>query len=455
MLTTTSWLLVLSVSFWSIATTALTAETELLCPEFVTRHAPLVWLHSTDPFQPSDILSHIQHTVPHLEHSPLKDELPSLNLDNLELLNEFSKNVALTSKEDPLTEPPWMYGSTPDPSTGRLADNATACAVVIVDRKNGVKGEDLDAFYFYFYSYDQGPNITQVMEPLDQLVKGPKAESGMHFGNHVGDWEHNMVRFRGGKPVGIYYSQHEGGTAYEWDASELTLEGERPIVYSARGSHANFAYPGERVHNYVLIDYCDAGKRWDPILSAYFYHYSPSTRHFTTLSSPLDPSYPSPPAYNYTSWLYFSGRWGDTRYPNSDPRQETIPNFRISRFVTGPSGPKYKQLVRKGLLPDRRHVENWKEWGVGVFMIFYPCCIKGWRKWVSLGALIAALAGIVIGIVVLVRKIRRRLGRSANGGDYNRIEAAEVLLDDWIRDEEVLLSSSDDDDDDDAEHSRR
>lgn len=126
-----------------------------------------------------------------------------------------------------------MLGSTPDPETGRLADNATACAVVIVDYEDGVAGEDLDAFYFYFYSYDQGPNITQVLEPLDQLVKGPKAESGMSFGNHVGDWEHNMVRFRGGKPVGIYYSQHEGGTAYDWDASELTLEDER--VSAVRG----------------------------------------------------------------------------------------------------------------------------------------------------------------------------------------------------------------------------
>lgn len=92
-------------------------------------------------------------------------------------------------------------------------------------------------------------------------------------------------------------------------------------------------------------------------------------------------------------------------------------------------------------------MESWKEWAVGVFMTFYPCCIKGWRKWVSLGALVAVFAGMVIGTVVLVRKIRRRLGKGADGGDYRRIEAAEVLLDDWVRDEEGLLSSSDDDDD--------
>lgn len=81
-------------------------------------------------------------------------------------------------------------------------------------------------------------------------------------------------------------------------------------------------------------------------------------------------------------------------------------------------------------------------------MMFYPCCIKGWRKWVSLGALIAVFAGIVIGIVVLVRKLRRKLLQGKQGGgDYRRIEASEVLLDDWSRDEESLSSSSDDDDD--------
>ena len=29
--------------------------------------------------------------------------------------------------------------------------------------------------------------------------------------------EHNMVRFRHGEPAGVYFSQHEGGKAYNWD----------------------------------------------------------------------------------------------------------------------------------------------------------------------------------------------------------------------------------------------
>ena len=83
---------------------------------------------------------------------------------------------------------------------------------------------------------------------------------------------------------------------------------------------------------------------------------------------------------------------------------------------------------------------------MGIFMFFYPCCIRGWRKWISLGALVVAIAGIAIGSVVLVRKIRKLRGKKAAGGDYRRLEASEVMLDDWHKDQEALLSSSDNDD---------
>lgn len=36
-----------------------------------------------------------------------------------------------------------------------------------------------------------------------------------------------MVRFRDGKPTGIYFSQHSDGAAYEWDDAALTIEDER------------------------------------------------------------------------------------------------------------------------------------------------------------------------------------------------------------------------------------
>ncbi|KAG6019414.1 hypothetical protein E4U40_007065, partial [Claviceps sp. LM458 group G5] len=133
-------------------------------PDFATKHAPLVWLHSLDPFRPSDLLTHVRHTTPTIDQVPVPN-LPSLTLDTLALLNGLNGTVALTSKDDVTTLPSWLMGDVPD-ETGRTA-NATACVVILVD-----KGQDeLDAFYFYFYSYDRGANLTQVVEPLNRLVE--------------------------------------------------------------------------------------------------------------------------------------------------------------------------------------------------------------------------------------------------------------------------------------------
>lgn len=150
---------------------------------FAKTTAPLVWLHSEDPFRPADILSHIHHTKPATKHQFIPD-VPELDLDNLAILNDFGSSdarIALSTTDNVTTLPPWLFGETPD-DAGKM-HNATPCVVVLVDK--GVE-EEVDAFYFYFYSFDRGANITQVREPLNRLLDD-KTE-GLHFGNHVGDW---------------------------------------------------------------------------------------------------------------------------------------------------------------------------------------------------------------------------------------------------------------------------
>ncbi|KAK1255589.1 hypothetical protein MKX07_007848 [Trichoderma sp. CBMAI-0711] len=287
------------------------AQSNRLVPDYVTQYAPLVWLHSDDPFRPADLLQHIHHTTPAINQTTIPN-LPELDLDNLAILNDIGGGkVALTSNDDITTLPAWLYGSSPDDS-GRIA-NATPCVVILVEHN----ARNVDAFYFYFYSYDRGANITQVLEPLNRLIED--TEHGMHFGDHVGDWEHNMIRFRDGKPIGIWYSQHVSGAAYEWDHETLSIEDDRPLVFSAYGSHANYASPGfinrDHIHDSALIDYCDAGRLWDPVLSAYFYHLNPATFQLTHLfQSESNVSKGS----NLTSFFYYTGLWGDAQYPDSD-----------------------------------------------------------------------------------------------------------------------------------------
>lgn len=166
------------------------------------------------------------------------------------------------------------------------------------------------------------------------------------------------------------------------------------------------------------MDYSDTGQLWDPILSAYFYHLEPISFTLTRLFPP-GPIFPA--TSNFTSFFYFTGIWGDAQYPDNDPRQKTVPYFGLKRFVSGPQGPVVKHLVRKGLFPDQRERKSWVQWGVGVFMSWYPCCLRGWRIWVS--------GTVVIGLVVLmVFGVRHGVKRYRMKG-YKRVET-EIPLND-------------------------
>lgn len=121
-------------------------------------------------------------------------------------------------------------------------------------------------------------------------------------------------------------------------------------MYSANGSHANYAITGDHEHTIpnlnlpikgILTDYTDAGVLWDPLLSSYFYSFSNATG--TPVFTPYDSSYP-------TGYLNFLGKWGDEEYPDSDPRQVDV--FGQPRYASGPTGPITKQLNRTNICPD-------------------------------------------------------------------------------------------------------
>src|SRR5690606_22581130 len=120
-----------------------------------------------------------------------------------------------------------------------------------------------------------------------------------------------MVRFENGVPRGIFFSEHEGGQAYNWDAIEK--RGGRPVIYSAVGSHAMYAMPGVQAYILpfkLLKDVTDRGPVWDPAKNIYAYHYD------HTLDDPwgaepgmgaLTPTEENPLAP--TGWFYYEGTW--------------------------------------------------------------------------------------------------------------------------------------------------
>ncbi|KAL2831160.1 hypothetical protein BDW59DRAFT_7586 [Aspergillus cavernicola] len=274
-----------------------------------------------DLYKPSGIAEHIQHVVvPKVDYQPVEGVQLPLTLNNLDHLNDLGDgSVYLSSKEgiDADPHPSWFYGAEID-GNGQTSD--VSSIIVVHDRGDG----EVDAFYFYFYSYNQGNTVL-----------------GMEFGDHIGDWEHNMIRFHDGSPQAIWYSQHSRGQAFSYAATEKL--GKRPIAYSANGTHAVYSIasghdhtiPGLNLPGGILVDQTDRGTLWDPALGAYTYSYARATQTF----EPYDPSYP-------VNWLNFNGRWGD------DALQGGPELFGQAKYVGGPNGPKFKNIERSRVCPS-------------------------------------------------------------------------------------------------------
>lgn len=195
-------------------------------PTYVLEHAPYVHLYSGEQFWPCDISEHLLHTTPHLNYTPIYSHTRHPNLTNLADLNEWGRFVYLQSEDNVEERPAWLGGSGNIPSPGepegeeswhgrdgqrRLAgwqhgkttDNVgrsdAPAILIVIGKPDGI----VDAFWFFFYSYNLGNVVAWT-----------------RFGNHVGDWEHTVVRFKDGKPTEVFYSEHYFGQAYTYDAVE-------------------------------------------------------------------------------------------------------------------------------------------------------------------------------------------------------------------------------------------
>ncbi|KAI9658649.1 MAG: Vacuolar protein sorting-associated protein 62 [Bathelium mastoideum] len=405
-------------------------------PQYVLDYAPFVHLYSGEEFWPCDIADHLIHTTPHLNYTPLRAKSDSPNLTNLNELNKYGpRHVYLQSDDNVEERPAWLGGKSniptlPDDEHCKVTDmnshsitsdpkrkielrgtnnvfgkkreeqakkkmcggRSDAPAVLVaIDKGGGV----VDAFWFFFYSYNLGNEVLNV-----------------RFGNHIGDWEHTLVRFKYGEPTEVFFSEHSFGEAYAYDAVEKI--GKRPVAYSATGTHAMYATPG--THAYILPwgllhDETDRGPLWDPALNFYSYTYELPHKPFddpdepsmqplphsggnsnssnipTALPSDLtDDSSSAPPSTNHSltvpnrqpilrasrltphaplEWFLFRGHWGDKVYPLSDERQ-----YRFAgqyHYVSGPTGPWAKNLARRNVCqsPGQCTVRHWGNGGLG------------------------------------------------------------------------------------------
>jgi hypothetical protein len=201
----------------------------------------LVFLDRSDQYLPSDLATHVLNTHPAVNFTEVKiDSVDAISLQNLHLLNDFggeNHETYLTSTEPLVELPKYLQGTKPDPKTLQTK-GAMSCVIIVVGKD---EGRIIDAFYMYFYTFNQGPSVVthEVGDHLGDWCVFP------FYSNIVTKWdrEHSMIRFEKGEPKAVWYSQHEYGEAYSYAAVQKA--GKRPIVYSAKGSHANYATSGK------------------------------------------------------------------------------------------------------------------------------------------------------------------------------------------------------------------
>lgn len=111
--------------------------------------APVVYLHSTEVYFPSDIGAQVANTQPEINYQVVPGAPNPLTLNNLDSLNALGGNsIYLNSIDDTTSnpQPQWLKGVVPD-SNGKTND-AVSCTIIVNDYQNGT----VDAYYMYFYA---------------------------------------------------------------------------------------------------------------------------------------------------------------------------------------------------------------------------------------------------------------------------------------------------------------
>ena len=134
----------------TVRTFSLTCPTAKDAVSLTGPPAPIVYLHSTETYFPTDLQTFLDHTTPRVNFNEVTGPSRPLTTSNL---NQMGSNVWLTSNDDVTKDPAWIKGTKPN-AQGKT-DGATTAAVIVNDKGNG----NVDAFYMYFYAYNYGGEV--------------------------------------------------------------------------------------------------------------------------------------------------------------------------------------------------------------------------------------------------------------------------------------------------------
>ncbi|GMM52785.1 Vps62 protein [Starmerella bacillaris] len=332
------WSMLVPLLLNCLATNAYTWSNETKeIPEYIVKHSPLVHLYSEELYYPGSIDQYVSRfmmsTADYNLTAPLSlSNLTSSAKEVREKVNDEKAELYLTSREQWQNEEgheDWLTNyKTNKPNIWNGYISNAYSTLIVVDKPDM---DFVDAFWFYFYPYNLGPFV---------MGRGP-------FGDHLGDWEHSVVRFNRSsqEPLFLWMSAHGGGAGYTYESmlDQNVLDPKRPAIYSARGTHAQYSSTGRHPHDipyHMLSDFTDNGDLWDPSLNHVAY----------VLDEGSEVVYPangteSGRELELGDWLLFDGHWGNKKLEPQDVRQQWSP-FEW-RIIDGPRGPLSKNLERK------------------------------------------------------------------------------------------------------------
>ena len=175
--------------------------------------------------------------------------------------------------------------------------------------------------YWFFYYYDVW---SPYYPPNDRIWR-----------SHEGDWEQvTIVLSRAEKPLFAGYSGHCSGIRRAWATVPKWRRSRHPVVFVARGSHANYFRPGRnrirdrRCYPQAMLEVLRVNRVGLDDFTGRGHAYGPRALGGVRTTELVRVTATEP------EWMRFPGRWGEDGYFNA-------PGVDRVRFGFGPEGPAF------------------------------------------------------------------------------------------------------------------
>ncbi|CAI2190374.1 13003_t:CDS:2, partial [Funneliformis geosporum] len=291
--------------------------------EIAQRFAPVVYLHPSEPYYPSDVEFLLENSIMafgkensddgvyYIDPGSGKNTSAPSQLSQSSLQN-FAINISGTTYR---SNSPTHPGD--DDTIFRLVGNET----IQEDRSKTwyIPPNKPPPAYYRIHTGQADKKIYDIEYWLFYPYNGPTFHG---LTPHEGDWEQATLRVyvdenaKADEPksqvLGVWMSTHSDGgwwasSIYQSSGSNigpLDFEEEHPIVYSAINSHANYGTIGTHKYSGFLEDHTDKGQRW-PIADNLIKILEDTDRQFDVEKTEV---------LNNQLWVKFRGKWG--RYVN-------------------------------------------------------------------------------------------------------------------------------------------